>query len=47
MISTLRQLVDDYKAGKFTPPKKIDPALREESLIKKKSAVQYGKELEM
>ena len=30
LISTLRKLVDDYKNGKFTPPKKIDPALREE-----------------
>ena len=47
VISTQRLYIQDLKDGKFSPKKTIDPALREEKLIKKKSAVQYGKELEM
>ena len=47
VIGTQRQITQDYKDGKFTPEKKIDPVLREEKLLNRKSAVQYGKELEM
>ena len=47
MIATLTKYNEDQAKRQKTPPKTIDPALKEEQIIQRKTAVQYWKETEM